>query len=106
MNRSVLTSGLAVLLALAVCSLAAPIPSQRPGQPKQRFILKGHGPGTIWSIVFSPDGKTVATASADRTVKLWDVASGKCVRTFKGHTVDYKRARLGAVFAVAFSPDG
>jgi WD40 repeat protein len=50
------------------------------------------------SVAFSPDGKTLASASDDKTVKLWDVASGKERATLQGHTQ--------AVMSVAFSPDG
>ncbi|MEH2435641.1 MAG: hypothetical protein V7K25_15570 [Nostoc sp.] len=35
-------------------------------------------------MVFSPDGKTIASASDDKTVILWDL-SGKQLQTFKGH---------------------
>ncbi len=35
---------------------------------------------------FSPNGEFIATASADKTVKLWSVSTGKCVMTFSGHT--------------------
>ena len=45
-----------------------------------------------------PDGKTVATGSYDRTIKLWDAATGKEIRTLKGHK--------NWVLALAFSPDG
>ena len=50
------------------------------------------------SVRFSPDGKQVASGSNDRTVWLWDVAMGACVRTLEGH------GRW--VTSVCFSPDG
>jgi len=48
--------------------------------------------------VFSPDGKFIVTANSDATSKLYDVVSGKELRTFKGH-----RDGLTGAF---FSPDG
>ena len=45
-----------------------------------------------------PDGQLLASASHDHTVKLWEVASGREVRTLTGHSSN--------VLAVAFSPDG
>ncbi|KAI9869032.1 MAG: hypothetical protein M1813_002855 [Trichoglossum hirsutum] len=57
--------------------------------------LKGHR-GWVLDITFSPDGKLVASASLDNTVKLWDVATGKGHMTFRGHS--------SCVRAVAFSP--
>ena len=44
------------------------------------------------------DGKRLATASYDRTAKVWDAVSGKELLTLRGHT--------GRVFALAYSPDG
>ena len=52
----------------------------------------------VTSIAFSPDGKTFVSGSADNTLKLWDVSTGKEIRTFRGHS--------GDVTSVAFSPDG
>jgi WD40 repeat protein len=61
------------------------------------LVLKGHT-DSVFALAFSPDGKTLASGSFDKTIKLWDVASGKELKTFTGHTKE--------VVSVAFSPDG
>ena len=45
-----------------------------------------------------PDGRRLASGSRDKTVRLWDVETGACVRTLKGHG--------NWVLSVCFSPDG
>jgi WD40 repeat protein/predicted Ser/Thr protein kinase len=52
----------------------------------------------VFSVAFSPDGKTVASGSGDHTVKLWAFPSGDELHTLSGHAAD--------VETVAFSPDG
>jgi WD40 repeat protein len=52
----------------------------------------------IVSVAFSPDGKQIVSGSWDTTLKLWDAATGREIRTFAGHS-DWVRS-------VAFSPDG
>jgi WD40 repeat protein len=51
----------------------------------------------VWVVAYSPDGKTVLTGSRDRTIRLWDAATGKLERTLRlAHRVR----------SAAFSPDG
>ena len=57
----------------------------------------GHG-GAIRSVTFSPDGKIFASASDDKTVKLWNARPATLISTLTGHT--------GRVWGVSFHPNG
>jgi len=77
-----------------------PEPKKEPIKEKPDVPLltcKGH---TYWvnQVVFSADGKQLASAGRDRTVKVWDATSAKEVKTFKGLPQSVK--------SVAFLPDG
>ena len=50
------------------------------------------------SVVYSPDGRYLASGSDDNTIKIWEVATGKELRTLTGHS--------DVVFSVVYSPDG
>jgi WD40 repeat protein len=66
------------------------------GVELRRFALKHTG--GIRCLARSPDGKLAASGSDDETARVWDVASGKEVAAFTGHT--------SPVGAITFSPDG
>ena len=60
------------------------------GDGKAQATLMGHM-GVVSSVAFSPDGKTLASGSSDKTIKLWDVATGKEQATLQGHTEECLR---------------
>ncbi|MEH2421976.1 MAG: AAA-like domain-containing protein, partial [Nostoc sp.] len=59
--------------------------------------LEGHS-DSVNSVVFSRDGKTLASASHDKTIKLWNLETGKEITTLRGHS--------DSVNSVVFSRDG
>ncbi|MCA2973777.1 MAG: hypothetical protein IM337_07130 [Microcystis sp. M110S1] len=63
----------------------------------ERNRLEGHD-NSVLSVNFSPDGKTLVSGSDDKTIKLWNVETGKEIRTLYGHD--------NSVTSVNFSPDG
>jgi WD40 repeat protein len=65
--------------------------------PPGTVVLKGHA-ATVYAIAFSPDGKYVVTGSFDKTIKLWEVATGKEIKTYDGHK--------NLVLSLAFHPTG
>ena len=61
-------------------------------KPANNATLTGHG-GVVTSVAFSPDRKTLASASGDNTIKLWNLQNQKEIATLTGHSI-------------ALSPDG
>ena len=52
----------------------------------------------VETVAFAPDGKTFLSGSRDHTVRVWDSATGQCIRVCEGHS--------RPVNSVAFAPDG
>src|SRR5205823_4323707 len=75
------------------------IPKEAAEQKKdvEQLRLTGHK-GQVWSVSVSADGKRLLTSSSDKTLRLWDTDTGKCLCVFEGHT--------GRIVGAALSPDG
>ncbi len=77
-----------------------PKPAKPPEQAEPLAVLErqltGHE-GWVRSVAVSPDGTWAASGSSDKTVKIWDLATGQCRATLEGHT--------GEVNSVAITPD-
>lgn len=71
--------------------------TELPPGVKLKHTLRGHT-GPIGRIAWSPDGRTLASPSADSTIRLWNSETGQCVRKLKGQG--------GGHECVAFDPAG
>jgi WD40 repeat protein len=64
---------------------------------KRQSLLHGHKVH-VWEVSFTKDGRLMASASMDGTAVLWDLRSGRPLKTFRGN--------VEGVSSVSFSPDG
>jgi len=77
-----------VLLVIAIVKL---------GDLTRQFWSDSAYIGSVYSVAFSPDGQMLASGSADGTLILWDVKTGRSIG---------RRYHTDQVYSVAFSPDG
>lgn len=92
---NVRTVGLVICLCLAA---AWDCTGLALGQTKPEIFPQMGHLGAVYSIAFSPDGRLAISGSHDNKAKLWDVATGRLIRTLLGHSRQ--------VVSVVFSPDG
>jgi WD40 repeat protein len=71
------------ILAAVFAALVISDPAMADEKP-EIFAQLGHA-GFVNAVAFSPDGKYILSGSSDNTVKLWEVSSGRELRTFRGH---------------------
>jgi WD40 repeat protein len=85
------------IVGVSAATVGAPEQTIRPPKTQVKHSLKA--PYSVFSIVFSPDGKQLASGGIlNRTVSIWDVAIGKLVRELSD--------AAGSVESLAYSPDG
>jgi COMPASS component SWD3 len=75
---------------------ASPVVKVKPVRYREKLVLLGHQKG-VSQVRFSPDGRWVASCSADATIKIWDAATGNLMQTLEGH--------LAGISTIAWSPD-
>jgi WD40 repeat protein len=84
-------------IALAACGLVAQEARGEKPQPREWRLSDAHA-NSVTSLAYALDGSTLASASRDETVKLWDLVTGRVRATFRGQS--------GPVVSLAFEPGG
>jgi WD40 repeat protein len=85
-----------VVAGVGLSALGKPHPLSAE-EPKERASFGGHI-AVVSSVAVTVAGKTLASGSYDRTIKLWELATGKETAILRGHT--------DGVYSVTFAPDG
>src|SRR5689334_18309058 len=68
-----------------------------PAETRPELILQAGHTGSVLCVAISPDGKWLASGGNDSTIKIWDLKTGRLLRTLYGHNAK--------VLAIAISPN-
>jgi WD40 repeat protein len=93
--RRLVVSALFVGLSLVTMASSSAKADDEPNPPSRN--IEGH-PRTVLAVSFTPDGNGLVSGSRDKTIKVWDLATGKLQRTLTDHK--------DAVYVLTFSHDG
>ncbi len=91
----------ALVLIFAASAVGLGLPRDAASQEKTypvEIVPKIQHSAPVWSVAYSPDGRTIISGSASGDIKLWDAATGMLLRTLQGHG--------GIIRSAVFSPDG
>ena len=88
--------------------LAALLPAgsglaQDASSATQLMLDTGGHMSKVWKVLVTPDGKQIVSSSDDKVVRVWDMQSGKTVRTIRGQVGPGSEGKL---YSIALSPDG
>ncbi len=78
-------------------------PIQRADVAPQLMLDTGGHMASIVDLAFTPDGSQLVSASNDKTIRIWDIATGKTVRMIRGESAP---GNWGTIYAMSLSPDG
>jgi hypothetical protein len=90
-------SGVLLVLSIMLITACAVTPRINVKTGGMTIEVKKQVP-PVFTVDYSPDGKSVVSGAWDNTARLWDVIAGKEIRKFKGHT--------GGITGVDYAPDG
>jgi WD40 repeat protein len=89
-----------VCVVLVVIVLAATLPAQPPATLTITHTLEGHKE-LVYAVAYAPDGRHLVSGAFDKTVKLWDLSTGKEKKSYAGTS-----GHQDLVLSTAVSPDG